>query len=96
MVDPVTLGPVSRTNGTAPVSTARQRSAAASNAPARQEAPASLPRLVTLAAELANQGPPVDYARIAQIRHAIADGSYAIDPELIAQSILASHGADEE
>ncbi len=49
----------------------------------------SLPKLVSLAADLAKQGPPVDYAKIAQIRQAIASGTYTVDLEATAAAILA-------
>ncbi len=49
---------------------------------------ASLPRLLDLVAELAHSGPPVDYARIAQVRRAIADGSYRIDANALAKAII--------
>ncbi len=50
----------------------------------------SLPALVTLAQDLAKQGPPVDYARIAQISQAIAQGSFAIDVREIARAMVNS------
>lgn len=48
----------------------------------------SLPKLIELARALTEQGPPVDYAKIAQIRQAIAQGEYHIDTEAIASAIL--------
>lgn len=47
----------------------------------------SLPQLVGLANELASGPPPIDYARIAQIRAAISTGSYRIDPARIAEAL---------
>jgi negative regulator of flagellin synthesis FlgM len=41
-----------------------------------------------MAAELAQQGPPVDFARIAQLRQAIAQGSYAVDVDSIAHAMI--------
>ena len=41
-----------------------------------------------MARELADAGPPVDHARIAQIRQAISLGSYRIDPGAIADAML--------
>ena len=52
-----------------------------------QTAP-SVPMLVNMARELAEAGPPVDHARIAQIRQAIAQGRYAADPVAIAGAML--------
>ena len=48
----------------------------------------SLPQLVRLAAELSSAPPPVDQARIAEIRDAISKGSYRIDPDGIARALL--------
>lgn len=48
----------------------------------------TLPKLVQLARELSNQGPPVDDAKIAQVRQAIAEGNYHIDTDAIANAIL--------
>ena len=47
----------------------------------------SLPQLVELANALASGPPPVDYARIAQIRAAISTGTYRIEPEKIARAL---------
>jgi flagellar biosynthesis anti-sigma factor FlgM len=44
--------------------------------------------LVRLAAELSSAPPPVDQARIAEIRDAISKGSYRIDPDGIARALL--------
>jgi flagellar biosynthesis anti-sigma factor FlgM len=56
----------------------------------------SLPKLVSLAAELAKQGPPVDFAKIAQIRQAIASGTYVVDLEATSAAILAFDRANSE
>ncbi len=48
----------------------------------------SLPKLVRLANDLAAQGPPVDFARIAEIRQAIALGTYRVDANRIAVAML--------
>ena len=48
----------------------------------------TLPKLVSLASELANAPPPVDRSRIAEIRAAISAGTYRLDPESIARSLL--------
>ena len=49
--------------------------------------PASRP---SLAAELAAQGPPVDAARVAELRAAIAEGRYDVDSRRIAEAMIAS------
>lgn len=48
----------------------------------------SLSKLTALARELSDAGPPVDHARIAQIRQAISLVSYRIDPGAIADAVL--------
>jgi negative regulator of flagellin synthesis FlgM len=50
--------------------------------------PASLSKLINLARTLADQGPPIDSAKIAQVRQAIADGNYQIDVEALANAML--------
>jgi negative regulator of flagellin synthesis FlgM len=52
---------------------------------------ASLPVLIQMAAALTQQGTPIDYTKIAQVRHAIANGDYKIDPDRIADAILRFH-----
>ena len=54
----------------------------------------SLPKLLSLASELASQGPPVDYAKIARLRQAIALGTYRVRPEAIADALLRFGGKD--
>ena len=49
---------------------------------------ASLPKLILLAGDLANQDPPVNFARISEIRQAIALGTYRVDPEQISAAML--------
>ncbi len=48
---------------------------------------ADVPSLVRQAAEIADQGPPVDYAKLAQIRTAIFRGDYPLDTRAIAHAI---------
>ena len=40
------------------------------------------------AADLASSGPPIDSAKIAAIRAAIAEGRYPIDPQAIAEKMV--------
>lgn len=63
---------------------------AASPAP-RAVASDTLPAagLIRLASELAAQPAPLDTARIATLRSAIAEGRYTVDPSKIAGSMLA-------
>jgi len=72
--------------------------AAAMRAPVRPQTQDPLPaaRLITLAGELAEQGPTVDVSRVASLRTAIAGGTYTPDSGVIAKAILAFQraGAD--
>jgi len=85
---------------TGPVRTgAVRRLAAGSAEAARPGAPvsaasgetASATRLLGLTQTLAEQGPPVDVARIAALRTAIAGGDYRVDAGALAQAMLAFH-----
>lgn len=54
--------------------------------------PVPVASLITLAAGIASQPAPVDGARVAAIRSAIADGSYVLDPAATARAMLQFHG----
>jgi flagellar biosynthesis anti-sigma factor FlgM len=85
MVDPVSF-PTARpvdTRISAPANRNRPESL-----PAQRTATVSLGRLTAAARELAKAGPPVDYARIAQIRMAISQRDYKIDNDMIAKAML--------
>lgn len=56
----------------------------------------SLSRLMHIAAQLAQDGPPIDFVKIAQVRRAIADGSYKIDSNRIAAIMLQSGSTDDQ
>jgi flagellar biosynthesis anti-sigma factor FlgM len=58
------------------------------SAPVNVERIKSLPKLVNLASALAEQGPPIDFAKIAQVRQAIALGTYRVEPEKIADGMM--------
>jgi negative regulator of flagellin synthesis FlgM len=94
MIDPVRTGQVSRpgkvvtTIDNARRATVPAQGTAADAVNAESSAPVSLARLVTLAADLASAGPPVDYQRIAGIRQAIADGSYKLDADAVAKAMV--------
>ena len=93
MVDPISFGPLRpvehRKTAAAPIqSNAEIKTAAASFAPAQTSPKFPLSKLAALARELSDAGPPVDHARIAQIRQAISLGSYRIDPNAIADAVL--------
>jgi len=82
---PSEVGPVS------PVRAVRTNPFAGSSAQAGTPAPAASPqpalRIETLALAAA---PPVDTERVAQIRSAIADGSYPLVPTQIADAMIAA------
>ncbi|WP_260580419.1 flagellar biosynthesis anti-sigma factor FlgM [Sphingopyxis sp. PET50] len=66
---------------------------APTSAPARPAAEAvPVASLITLAAGIAGQPVPVDGARVAALRGAIADGSYRLDPAATARAMLQFHG----
>ncbi len=52
---------------------------------------AGLPKLMQMAAALAEQGAPIDFAKIAKVRHAIANGDYNIDANRIAAAMVHLH-----
>ncbi|MBK7283540.1 MAG: flagellar biosynthesis anti-sigma factor FlgM [Sphingomonadales bacterium] len=43
---------------------------------------------MNLATELAKAGPPVDFAKIALVRQAIAQGAYSVDVDRIAHAMV--------
>ncbi len=93
MVDPIKFGPLRpvehRKSASVPTTESKAALAPSLPAPAMPAMPAvSLSKLTAMARELADSGPPVDHARIAQIRQAIAMGSYRIDPDAIAGAML--------
>lgn len=57
-----------------------------------QAAHVPVARLTGLARTLASQEPPIDHARIAQIRQAIASGGYRPEAEAIAKAMLRHFG----
>lgn len=59
---------------------------------ATQSASVSIARLTGLARALASEAPPVDHARIAQIRQVIASGGYRPDAAAIADAMLRHYG----
>jgi len=93
MIDPVQRGRVSAiaTNAARPnlATQTTPKAVTVSEAPAASTR-SGLPmtRLLDLAADLARAEPPVDYARIAQVRRAIADGAYQIDSAALAKAMI--------
>lgn len=89
------VGGIVRTGATRKIA---NEAATPARAPIRVQAQDPLPvaRLITLAGELADQGPTVDVSRVASLRTAIAGGSYTADSGVIAKAMLAFQqaGAD--
>ena len=88
MVDVVSTGFVKAAPRQLPAATSKDGVATPSVAAVNIESIKSLPRLVSLANELAEQGPPIDFAKIAQVRQAIALGTYRVSPDAIAEGIM--------
>lgn len=89
MVDPISFGPLRPVEHrkTAPANPESKSAAVAVKA--EQATPTfSLSKLTAMARELTDAGPPVDHARIAQIRQAISLGRYRLDPNAIADAVL--------
>ena len=53
---------------------------------------APVARLIGMAQQVAEQGPPVDREKVASIKAAIADGRYSAIPATIASSMLQFYG----
>ena len=90
------IGGIVRTNPLRSV--ASGPAAPARGAVSLQAAQDSLPtaRLTRLAGSLASEAPPVDIARVATLRNAIANGSYGVHPAIIASAMLDFHGRGAE
>jgi flagellar biosynthesis anti-sigma factor FlgM len=88
MVDIVSAGFAKAAPRQLPAAVAKDGVAPPSVAPVNVERIKSLPKLVTLASALAEQGPPVDFAKIAQVRQAIALGTYRVNPEAIVEGMM--------
>lgn len=89
------IGPVGGIVRTTPLRSATSETATrAAQAPKQLAAvPDSLPAagLIRLAGSLATQSPPVDVARVASLRTAIANGSYGVHPAIIASAMIDFH-----
>ncbi|WP_439567041.1 flagellar biosynthesis anti-sigma factor FlgM [Sphingopyxis sp.] len=87
------IGPVGGIARTTPLRSVASESAAAARAAAPPAVGDNLPaaRLIRLAGGLANQTPPVDVARVASLRSAIASGNYGVHPAIIASAMIDFH-----
>lgn len=93
------IGPVGGIVRTGPPRRVASETAAPARTPAQiQSAADNLPaaKLTRLSATLADQPPPVDVARVASLRTAIAGGNYGVHPALIASAMLDFHGRGAE
>lgn len=93
------IGPVSGVGRAAPLRRVGSDGVAAMRTPTQlQPAQENLPtaKLTRLANSLADQAPPVDVARVASLRTAIANGSYSVHPAIIASAMLDFHGRGSE
>ena len=93
------IGPVGGVGRTGPLRRIAGENVAAMRTPAQlQPAQENLPaaKLTRLANSLADQAPPVDVARVASLRTAIANGSYGVHPAIIASAMLDFHGRGAE
>lgn len=83
------------TSGKGRISLARTDSAPRGSAVAdlagstKSDTPAAAGQASRSAAALAGLGAPIDAARIAQIRTAIAEGRYPVNPQAIAEKMIA-------
>jgi flagellar biosynthesis anti-sigma factor FlgM len=91
MVDPVSLGPARPVQNRSEQSADTAAQSARSTASSRVSGP-TLPKLLSLVAELASQEPPIDTAKIQEIRQMIAAGTYTLDPDAIATAMIRYFG----
>ena len=87
MVDPVTLWPIRSVSKSVTDEGARAAHVQPVSTSTRALA-ADQPKLVNMATELAKAGPPLDHAKIDQLRQAIARGEYLQDVDAIATSMV--------
>lgn len=93
------IGPVGGVARPGPLRRVGSEAAAPARASARvQAAQDNLPaaRLTRLSNNLADQPPPVDVARVAALRIAIASGNYGVHSAIIASAMLEFHGRGAE
>lgn len=92
------IGPVGGIGRAGPLRRVASDAAAPMRAPAQlQPTHDNLPtaRLSRMASSLADQAPPVDIARVASLRTAIAGGSYGVHSAIIASAMLDFHSGAE-
>lgn len=84
------IGPVGGITRITPVRKIAGSAETANAVPTRAPASDTVPgaKLIRLASDLAAQAPPIDAARIASLRAAIAEGTYRADAKNIALAML--------
>lgn len=81
------VDPVNSSGGAQPPQIVRNMAPKAALTASAGPGPADVPRLLNMAAQIASEGPPVDYVKLAQIRTAIAQGNYPIDTTAVADNM---------
>jgi negative regulator of flagellin synthesis FlgM len=82
MVQPISISPLR---------SLRAEAVSAREAPPTTQASTSsvsTPVLSRMVDDLIAQGPPVDFAKVAHLKAAIADGRYAVEPREIARAMI--------
>jgi negative regulator of flagellin synthesis FlgM len=90
MVDPTSFGPVKPVSRPAVEPSQKTVPSRVTSGAIAQAS--SLPQLIELASELASQEVPIDYAKIALVRQAVALGTYRIEPEKVADAMFGFSG----
>ena len=85
MVHPVSTSGIAKTRAVAASKAEVGQPLADVSVPAISVSPSLLSRMVH---DLTEQGPPVDFAKIAQLRQAIATGRYHVDPRSVARAMI--------
>jgi flagellar biosynthesis anti-sigma factor FlgM len=91
MVDPVSMGPAKLVVG-GPAKVRISKADVINPSQTQTDHAPSLPHLLEVVSKLESRQAPVDYAKIAQIRQAIALGQYMPDPVKIADAMLGFGG----
>lgn len=77
-----------RTNATRQIDDVVQKSTAQLQGSNNAVPAAPVAKLSQIARELSEAEPPIDHARIAQVRNAIARGELTVEPNVLADAIL--------
>jgi anti-sigma28 factor (negative regulator of flagellin synthesis) len=88
MVDPISGHPAQWLRGNIGATPAKVASSSAGAGTVATRSTPQLANLLALSRELSEQGPPVDYVRVAQVRRVITDQAFVIDARAIANAIV--------